>query len=604
MNNPTPTRWILGLGLALGTTLLPSAWAAPEPETIQSVFARDMELRDFAELMTRGCGSDWKVLVSEAAGGKRIRFYLSNASVDEMLRSICATHGLWYRKSPNSNIIQVVTMEEYRKGLNVYADEAVEVVPVLYPSPEEIGDTLARLFQDRVVWDPPSEGVSDDMPRIQRALDRMDTIADRATLVDAGDGSSTENANDDDDNDDDDNNAYGQHTATTKQTVTDVMAQQVQQTTAAQQAAQLPEEAAGRNDQPGLVYISASSAAHALVLRSSDASSVETIKRVIQKLDRPKPQVLLEVKVFDIQLTDDEARGVDWLFQQGPGSEGVLLSGGRATGITADPGNEIRASNLLSLVPQGTGLDPLATVFNIISADVRARIQLLQDERRIRALATPSLLVADNEASRIFIGNEVTVLEKVEPKVEYYGENNQNSRTTYTVQSPRKRIGSTLLITPKIHADRTVTIRLLQEETELGRERTVKYGQTATDQFTSQDVVERSVITTVMAQDGNAVAIGGLIRRQEDNRETGIPLLMKIPWLGELFKRTIRSTVKSELLVLIQPHVLLAPGEDPEMTQRWMNRMSGTAEETMNEWEAKEILQKVGSDEWLEPIAF
>jgi len=114
--------------------------------------------------------------------------------------------------------------------------------------------------------------------------------------------------------------------------------------------------------------------------------------------------------VLDIQLGNEEARGVDWLFQQGPGSDGIMLSGGRATGVTAEPGNVIRSSDT-ALVPQGTGLDPLATVFNLVSADVRARVQFLRDEQRIRSLATPSLLVADNEASRIFIGSEVTVLE-------------------------------------------------------------------------------------------------------------------------------------------------------------------------------------------------
>jgi general secretion pathway protein D len=596
------------------------ALAGEEPAMIRSVFARDMELRDFAELMTRGCGSDWKVLVSEAAGGKKISFYLSNTGVEETLRSICATHGLWYRRSPRSDIVQIVTMEEYRQGLNLYADEAVEVVPVLYPSPEEIGDTLARLFQDRVVWDPPPENLADDLPRIESALDRMDTIADRATLVDAGSLDSSSSSSRDRYVSSRDSRQYGDTRSdsrwresrygtgggsrgTEEQTLADVVEQQ-RRALEAQQAVRMPDDIAGRSDRPGLVYVSASPSANALVLRSSDAASVETIKNVIRQLDKPRPQVLLEVKVFDIQLDDDEARGVDWLFQNGPGSDGIMFSGGRSTGVTAEPGSVIRSSNPLSLIPQGTGLDPLATVFSIVSADVRARIQLLQDERRIRALATPSLLVADSEASRIFIGSEVTVLEKVEPETEYYGENNQNSRTTYTVTAPRKRIGTTLLITPKIHADRTVTIRLLQEETELGSGRTVQYGQTASDQFTSQDVKERSVITTVLARDGSAIAIGGLIRRWEDTRDTGVPLLMNIPVLGNLFRRTLRFDGRSELLVLIQPRVLLAPGEDRVTAEEWLDRMSPEAAGLLQEWVRPAEAPGTGGDDWTIPVAY
>jgi general secretion pathway protein D len=589
---------MIGMGFRVATVLAlcacPFATRAQptnEPPLIESVFVRDMALRDFAELLTRGCEAEWKVLVSERAGDKRITFYLSRTGIEETLRAICATYGLWYRRSPRSEIVQIVTMEEYRQGLNLYADEAVEVVPVMYPAPEEIGDALARLFQDRVVWDPPPDSIADDMSRIEGALDRMDTIADRATLVDSKNlGGTTTSYRDRYDSTSyrrrsgDSRDRYGRSgertgRTTEEQTVQDVVEQQ-RKTMEAQQAVRgTPDEVTGRDDRPGLVYVSASPSANALLLRSSDAASVETIKTVIRQLDKPKPQVLLEVKVLDIQLGDEESRGVDWLFQQGPGSDGIMLSGGRATGVTAEPGNAIRSSDPFTLVPQGTGLDPLATVFNFVSADVRARIQFLQDEQRIRSLATPSLLVADNEASRIFIGSEVTVLEKVEPETDFYGENNQNSRTTYTVTAPRKRIGTTMLITPKIHADRTVTIRLLQEETRLGSERTVRYGQTGTDQFTSQDVEERSVTTTVLARDGGAVAIGGLIRERKEERETGVPLLMHIPVLGHLFKRTIRSDTRSELMVVIQPRVLLAPGEGEAASQDRIGRVHRHARE-------------------------
>jgi general secretion pathway protein D len=141
------------------------------------------------------------------------------------------------------------------------------------------------------------------------------------------------------------------------------------------------------------------------------------------------------------------------------------------------------------------------------------------------------------------------------------GEDNVTAVTTYEVTAPRKRIGTTLLVTPKIHADRTVTIRLLQEETELGSSRTIQYGKTGTDQFTSQDVEERSVTTTVVAKDGENIAIGGLIRKRRESQEIGVPGLMKIPYLGSLFKRNIRSETHKELLILIRPKVLLAPGE-------------------------------------------
>ncbi len=615
--------WILCMAAVLtGPLASLTAQAQAESVAIESVFVRDMALRDFAELMTRGCESEWKVLVSEQAGDKRISFYLSDTGIEETLRSICATHGLWYRQSPRSDIVQIITMEEYQKGLNLYADETVEVVPLMYPTPEEIGDALARLFQDRVVWDPPPEDIADDMFNIESALDRMDTIADRATLVDTenmgglggvgtgrdgyrGYGSSSYGRRGDSWSRSGrygrsyGSDRYGRGYGSSRygsgsgrsgeeQTVEEVVKQQRLAVEAQQAAWGIPEEIGGRNDRPGLVYIAAARSANALVLRSSDAASIETIKSVIHDLDKPKPQILLEVKVLDIQFGDEDARGVDWLFQRELGAKDFMLSGGRATGISTEPGNLISSSDPLTLVPQGTGLDPMATVFSIVSDDVRARLQFLEDKRRIRALATPSLLVADNEASRIFIGSEVTVLEKVEPETSFIGTEQPRPVTTYTVTSPRKRIGTTLLITPKIHADRTVTIRLLQEETQLGPQRTVEYGQTATDQFAAQDIEERSVTTTVLAKDGHVVAIGGLIRDRHEERETGLPVLMHIPLLGQLFKRTIQSETRGELLVLIRPRVLLAPGEGQAASRETIERVNRRAEELKRKWQAFE----------------
>jgi len=176
------------------------------------------------------------------------------------------------------------------------------------------------------------------------------------------------------------------------------------------------------------------------------------------------------------------------------------------------------------------------------------------------------------------------VLEKVEPETTFVGTENPQQVTTYNVTSPRERIGTTLLITPKIHADRTVTIRLLQEETQLGSRRTIEYGQTAMDQFTSQDIEERSVTTTVLAKDNHAVAIGGLIRERDEERKTGVPLLMHIPLLGELFKRTTLSETRSELLVLIRPRVLLAPGEGETASREAMEKVGRSADELRRKW--------------------
>ncbi len=559
---------------------------APSP-VIESVFARGMTLRDFTELLTRGFGAEWKVLVSEKAGDRKIRFFMADAGVEETLQALCTSYGLWYRRSSDSGIIQIMTLEEYRESINLYADELVEVVPVLYPSPEEIGDSLARLFQDRVVWDPPSEDVGNDITRIEDALDRMDTIANRATLVDTEGESWTSGSSSTDRYERQSysnwrTDRYGRRTyddrdrgASDTHSVDDVVSSREQEMAVRQkEVSPLEFFEKERASRPGLVYVSAAPMANALVLRSSDAKSLKLVKRVINELDKPKPQVLLEVKVLEITLSDEQARGVDWLFRKERGDD--IISGGMSRGITSTPGDLIESSDITTLVMQGEGLDPMAAVFNVVSDNVRARLQLLQEENRVKALATPTLLVSDNEASRIFIGSEVTVLEKVETTTTTTTTSTTTEKEGNTsVTAPRKRIGTTLLITPKIHADRTVTIRILQETTALGDERSVSYGSSDEDGgFLSQDVEETSVTTTVMASDGHTIAIGGLIQEEHGYQESGIPGLMHIPVLGNLFKKTVKSKTRTELLVLIQPRVLLAPGEADSASRAFIEKAS------------------------------
>jgi general secretion pathway protein D len=561
---------------------LPSLFAETR---VQSVFSRGMPLRDFAELITRASGAEVNIVVSREAAEIPVRVFIAESSVEELIRAVCASHGLWYRVTGNGRFLQIMTLEEYRQGVNLYTEETVEVLPILYPPPSEIGDTLARLFQDRVVWDPPQEDLKDELDRMKRALDRMDSLGDRATLVQGGRTGTGGLGRDDqifrrDDRRLREREFRDDRVRTTRDGFGDQNLDEVAERQE-REAALLRETIRPARDftdeesrRPGLVYVSASPAANALIFRSSDPVSLERVKSVAQQLDRPRAQVLLEVRVLDLRLGTELTSGVDWLFQDGPDNQPNKRSGGMSRGITATPGGLIQSSDPVSLLPQGTGIDPLAAVFSVVTENVRARIQLLEEENRVRTLATPSLMVSDNEASRVFIGSEVTVLERVAPRIDFVGTENPVPTFTFEVDSPRRRIGSTLLITPKIHADGTVTIRLLQEDTRLGPQRVIRFGQTEADQFTAQDVEERSVTTTVLTRTGDTVAIGGLIREHSEVQESGVPVLRSLPLLGRAFQRSRDVTERSELIVLIRPTVILTPDQAQPASEAFLQRNS------------------------------
>lgn len=575
---------------------------ATSEHEIQVLNVKDMTMRQVARMLSQGTGR--KVVVSQGAADAQINAYIEAVSIEEGLRAICQAHNLWFRQEEASEIITIVTLEEYQKGMQAFPQETVEVVTVLYPDVRTVGDALQRLFSNRVVWNPPDEFRNDPMMDIMRALYRMDLLADRAqfSLRDSQGGSGSRSGSrgmggmgmggmgmmgmggmgrmgg---------SSMYGGRSGRYgmgDRGGEDMLIEDVQREIETEALlARLAEAtaAAGQPEgeppqlQPGVVYVSAFKGTNDLLLRSSDPDSIQDMVEVIKKLDKPTPQVLLEVKVLDITLDDEEAYGVDWLFQGGD------FSGGRSTGINrTNFGTAFRAIQSPTqpgLVPQGTGMDPRTTVMQVVTEEVLTRIQWLQDRDRIVSLATPNLCVADGEASRVFVGTETTILKSVEVETNTTSGNNPVTTRSFNPETDRENIGTTLLITPRIHADRTTTIRLIQEESLLGQTQTIIYGQDEenNDQsFESQDVETRSVTTTVVASDGKICAIGGLIRERTTQRDVGIPGVMDAPIVGSVFKTTFKDRDRSELLVLIRPFVLLAPGETDPVSQDLMQRLS------------------------------
>ncbi len=211
-------------------------------------------------------------------------------------------------------------------------------------------------------------------------------------------------------------------------------------------------------NRPGVVYISVYPNTNDLAIRSADTFTLDRILKTLQAMDRAKPQVLIEVKVLEIKLEDKDARGVDWLFQSSD------VSGGRSTGLLpAFEGGAGAFGKILApdgnLVPQGTLLDPNSAVLQVVSDEVLMRLQLLQDQNRLASLASPNLCVADGEVSRVFVGMETTVLTGLESETDVNTADGVIS--TYTSTDPeteRRNVGTTLLITPRIHSQERVTI--------------------------------------------------------------------------------------------------------------------------------------------------
>jgi general secretion pathway protein D len=294
---------------------------------------------------------------------------------------------------------------------------------------------------------------------------------------------------------------------------------------------------------------------------------MDRIRELVHQLDIPTPLVLLEVKVLALELDDGFSSVFDYQF-----TDGKTTAGQFTTGNILPPAGDLvegTARRFGSLTPQGGGVNPNAMIFQVVNDNFRARIQLLENKNRVTQVATPMLLTANNEVSRIFIGQTVPVTVGFTPPTVIAGAVTANVALAGTPITQLQDLGQSLIVTPSINADRTVTLRLGQQNSRLvpngARIPVPTTDGTVIDQ--PIDTVQRTSVTgTVVAKDGLTVAVGGLIEDViSDNREQ-VPVLGKIPGLGFFFRRQLTGRSRTELVVLIRPYVFNTPQESAALS--------------------------------------
>lgn len=575
---------VLGLFCCGGVSAAETAKAPNRMRKVKSLSLNNVQMKEAARLISIATGTP--IVVSHAAAKVKVDVHLENVSAETALKSLCQASGLWYQLDRKENVLHVMTAEEFKSSLQFDRSERVEVVQILYPAAKDVGDAVAKLYVDRVIWLDPRKSSGDRYNDISKALKRMDLLGKRGTF-DIVDDESSDSDDEDDDDDDDDNNKKTEAEKAAKIDLSKVNAGKLRN------LLQMGSRESGKEvkanqlmNVPGVVFISVLPENNSLMLRSSDSAAIEEILKVVEKLDKPTPQVLLEVKVLSILLDDSRERGVDFLFSSNDGK----ISGGFVNGsLVAGGGQDIlkpteyTPSTGSGLVPQGSGLNPKAASITGLNKNFKVRVQLLETDERVTQLASPNLLVGNNESTALFIGTETTVMEKAQSTTTYTEVSSGvfQPNVSWKIDAPRRKIGTSLLLTPKIHADRTVTLRLLQEKSSLGQQTKNTYSggtvNTGTEEqyFISQDIDLQRIVTTVIGKDTEFMVIGGLIYEEVGKSAEKVPGLGDIPYIGDLlFTRMQANRQRKEILIIVRPFVMLAPGEAQVVTKSYLERMS------------------------------
>lgn len=309
------------------------------------------------------------------------------------------------------------------------------------------------------------------------------------------------------------------------------------------------------------------------VIVTAQPDMLRNLEEVIRQVDIRRAQVLVEAIIVEVGETAGINLGVQLISAEGGmtqfNNSGIPISSiaaGAAAATRKTEGSTTKTTNNGVTTEVTTQpADPDYTVLGealkgvngallgVVRDDWGAIIQAVKADTDSNILATPHITTLDNQESFFIVGEEVPVETTTSP--------GQNGNSPFTTKD-RKEIGIKLKVTPQINEGTAVRLTIEQEVSS-------RAGAIDGDLI----IAKREIKTTVMADDGATVVLGGLIDEDVQQSESKVPLLGDIPVLGHLFRSTSTSKKKRNLMVFIKPTIMRDGGVMNEVSQRKYNYM-------------------------------
>ncbi|GAA0791245.1 MULTISPECIES: type II secretion system secretin GspD [Pseudomonadati] len=294
---------------------------------------------------------------------------------------------------------------------------------------------------------------------------------------------------------------------------------------------------------------------NALVI-SAEPDQLRTIENVISQLDIRRAQVLVEAIIVEVAEGDDVGFGIQWATEAGGATQfnnlgptiGEIGAGvwnardQKASQSCSGAGDNKECTDNpdtpgdITLLAQALGkVNGMA--WGVAMGDFGALIQAVSSDTNSNVLATPSITTLDNQEASFIVGDEVPILTGSQ------NSSNGNSNPFQTVE--RKEVGVKLKVVPQINEGSSVKLTIEQEVSGIN-------GKTGVD----VTFATRRLTTTVMADSGQIVVLGGLINEEVQESVQKVPFLGDIPVIGHLFKSSSSGKKKKNLMIFIKPTII------------------------------------------------
>ncbi|MDG2093077.1 MAG: type II secretion system secretin GspD [SAR86 cluster bacterium] len=280
---------------------------------------------------------------------------------------------------------------------------------------------------------------------------------------------------------------------------------------------------------------------------SSEESNLPGIRNLISKLDIRRAQVLVEAIIVELSETAAQNLGIETLYtgdgdvpigvtsyDVGTGPDLLAIAGSAASDGADATLSQLATSSLLGSQGLVAGLGDFTGAGNFAGI-----LSAVANDQNSNILSTPSVIAMDNTESKLLIGQEIPITTG-----ESLGSSNVNAfRTT-----SREEVGIKLTVTPQINEGSSVILKIEQEVSSV-----------AGTYVSGVDLItnNRTIQTTVLADNGQIIVLGGLIDEDIQENISKVPLLGSIPILGKLFQSSSTQVIKKKLFVFIRPTILI-----------------------------------------------
>ena len=292
-----------------------------------------------------------------------------------------------------------------------------------------------------------------------------------------------------------------------------------------------------RDDRSSGIGVVADEANNTLVITAT-AQEYRRMSHILERIDVPPNQVLLEATIAEVRLNDDLKMGVRWFVQTG--------------------NHQLKLTDLITGAV-GPAFPGFSNFFS--TPNVQVALNALSGITDVNIISSPTLMVIDNKKATLQVGNEVPIASQSAVAVLTPGSPIVNS-ITY------KSTGIVLNITPRIGDRGRIQLDVEQEASDVVR--------TESSAIDSPTIQQRRIKTTVAVNDGESIVLGGLIQDRADNSRDQVPLIGQVPVLGNLFKNKSDLIARTELLVAITPRIVKDSAQVRGITEEFRARINLT----------------------------